>query len=235
MTLHMIQLTPDLARLMRWAAGQGLLPNRGETDLGYILHAVLAAAFGDHAPKPFALLRHPRRAPTLLGYTAHSGAALRTHAATFAMPDLCDLLDLDRLADKAMPDRFADGQRLGFELRVRPTVRTDRHGDRDGTLEKDAFLLSLPGSDRGEVYATWLSSHLGASGARARQLTLDSFQMTRIQRRGANRGLRQMQGPDASFSGVLEVADPEAFAALLARGVGRHRAFGFGMLLLRPA
>ena len=27
----------------------------------------------------------------------------------------------------------------------------------------------------------------------------------------------------------------EAFARLLARGVGRHRAFGFGMLLLRPA
>jgi CRISPR system Cascade subunit CasE len=25
-----------------------------------------------------------------------------------------------------------------------------------------------------------------------------------------------------------------AFRALLARGVGRHRAFGFGMLLLRP-
>jgi len=30
------------------------------------------------------------------------------------------------------------------------------------------------------------------------------------------------------------VRDPTGFAALLARGVGRHRAFGFGMLLLRP-
>ncbi|MEQ8964701.1 MAG: type I-E CRISPR-associated protein Cas6/Cse3/CasE [Azospirillaceae bacterium] len=41
--------------------------------------------------------------------------------------------------------------------------------------------------------------------------------------------------PDAVFEGVLRVDDPAAFAALLARGVGRHRAFGFGMLLLAPA
>ncbi|MCG7354751.1 MAG: type I-E CRISPR-associated protein Cas6/Cse3/CasE [Roseomonas mucosa] len=40
---------------------------------------------------------------------------------------------------------------------------------------------------------------------------------------------------DAVFEGVLRVADPAAFVALLARGVGRHRAFGFGMLLLRPS
>ena len=32
--------------------------------------------------------------------------------------------------------------------------------------------------------------------------------------------------------GALTVIDPDAFAALLARGVGRHRAYG--MILLRP-
>jgi CRISPR system Cascade subunit CasE len=30
------------------------------------------------------------------------------------------------------------------------------------------------------------------------------------------------------------VVDADKFAALLARGVGRHRAFGYGMLLLSP-
>ena len=34
--------------------------------------------------------------------------------------------------------------------------------------------------------------------------------------------------------GALTVTDPDAFAALLARGVGRHRAYGYGMILLRP-
>ena len=36
------------------------------------------------------------------------------------------------------------------------------------------------------------------------------------------------------MSGTLRVTDPAAFAAGLARGIGRHRAFGFGMLLLAP-
>ncbi|GHE81823.1 hypothetical protein GCM10019059_44550 [Camelimonas fluminis] len=45
---------------------------------------------------------------------------------------------------------------------------------------------------------------------------------------------RRIEGPDATFHGSLVVTDPEAFTILLARGVGRHRAYGYGMLLLRP-
>ena len=44
-----------------------------------------------------------------------------------------------------------------------------------------------------------------------------------------------MEGPDVGFSGVLVVHDGEKFARLLSHGVGRHTAFGYGMLLLRPA
>ena len=42
-------------------------------------------------------------------------------------------------------------------------------------------------------------------------------------------------GPDATLKGSLRITDPTAFAHLVARGVGRHRAFGFGMLLLHRA
>jgi CRISPR system Cascade subunit CasE len=52
---------------------------------------------------------------------------------------------------------------------------------------------------------------------------------------GPTRPARILERPDAVFEGRLAVADPDAFRARLARGVGRHRAFGFGMLLLRPA
>jgi CRISPR system Cascade subunit CasE len=45
---------------------------------------------------------------------------------------------------------------------------------------------------------------------------------------------RYCEGPDAVMRGNLIVSDPAAFAQLLARGIGRHRAYGFGMLLLRP-
>ncbi len=44
-----------------------------------------------------------------------------------------------------------------------------------------------------------------------------------------------MTMPEAEFEGTLEVLDGTAFHAVLARGIGRHRAFGYGMLLVRPA
>jgi CRISPR system Cascade subunit CasE len=39
--------------------------------------------------------------------------------------------------------------------------------------------------------------------------------------------------PEATFHGTFEIQDPTQFAAMLARGVGRHRAYGYGMVLLR--
>ena len=56
----------------------------------------------------------------------------------------------------------------------------------------------------------------------------------RLQRRAGGRQIFSRR-PDVTFRGTLQVTDPDRFHALLARGVGRHRAFGFGMLLLRPA
>jgi CRISPR system Cascade subunit CasE len=228
----MIQLRPDLGRLMRWATREGLVPARGEADLGYVLHAALAGGFGPLAPKPFAL--QAGRTPSVLGYSAQDGKALRTQADSFAVPEIHNLLALDGLACKAMPAAFLLGQRLGFAVRARPVVRTDREGDRNRVVERDAFLLSPPGSNRGEVYTSWLARHLEAGGARVVMVALEAFRLTAVQRRADDRGFRSRCGPDATFGGILEVSDPDAFATLLARGVGRHRAFGYGMLLLRP-
>lgn len=41
--------------------------------------------------------------------------------------------------------------------------------------------------------------------------------------------------PNAVLEGTLRVTDADAFTSLLARGIGRHRAYGFGMLLVRRA
>lgn len=236
----MLQLAPDLSWLIRWAEPQRLLHARQDDDLGYVLHAALRAAFGDLAPAPFALVRDTARPARLLAYSGHAAAALREHASAFAEPDVAGFLGLADLAEKPMPDRFAEGRRLGFSLRVRPVVRTDRAGDRAHTRERDAFLAAIEGTapgagpSRGDVYQAWLAQRLAEGGARPEQLILDSFRLTTTMRRDSARKPRGLRGPDASFSGVLAVADPDRFAALLARGVGRHRAFGFGMLLLRP-
>ena len=240
MTLHMVQAQLDMAGVMRWAGLQGLLMARGADDFGYTLHALLAANFGSLAPKPFALVEHPRRPPALLAYAAHDATALRGHAACFAMPDAAAALGVADLMSKPMPARFEIGQRLGFGVRVRPVVRTDRGGDRTRAREVDAFLAAVAGTppgagpDRGSVYQAWALRHLEQGGAVVESLELESFQLGRVLRRAHDRSLRPQPGPDARFVGTIRVADPNLFAATLARGIGRHRAFGFGMLLLRP-
>ena len=35
--------------------------------------------------------------------------------------------------------------------------------------------------------------------------------------------------------GTITIVDPGKFTELVAHGIGRHRAYGYGMLLLRPA
>ena len=231
----MVQLAPAMEHLVRWGIERGVLPESGGSDLGYVLHALLHAAFGALAPRPYALQQRPQRPAQLLAYTGHPVAALRAQAAAFAEPAASEALGVASLAGKAMPDRFVAGQHLGFTVHVRPVVRTDKDGDRDRAKEVDAFLLSPIGSGRGEVYAAWLARHLAAGGATLDGVALDAFQLLPVQRRDGARRLRGLGGPDATLSGTLRVTDPDAFAALLTRGVGRHRAFGYGMLLLRPA
>lgn len=237
MTLRMLQLTLDARRFQQWAVAQRL--TRAGDDLGYAAHALLAAVFGDLAPKPFRLLERGERL-TLLGYARADGAALRDHARTFAEPLMLELASVAELAVKDMPGTWPAGRRLGFEVRVRPIRRQDRDGDRNRTREIDVFLAEALAVGRDQrirreaVYTEWLAGELARGGARLESAQMTAFQRSLATRRGRDRNLRATEGPDATMRGVLSVTDGDAFARLLTRGVGRHRAFGYGMLLLRP-
>jgi CRISPR system Cascade subunit CasE len=234
MSLTLLQCHPERRRLAAWATRFGL--TAGGDDLGYALHTLLATAFGAAAPKPF---RHFDDARGLLAYSAHNAEQLQL-AAQMAAPEVHATLGLERFATRSFPTEWATGRRLGFELRVRPVLRT-----REGR-ERDVFLAEIDkrsGADgelsRETVYAEWLARELArGDAARVEQVQLDGFQLAASVRKGyaaeGKRPSKRMAGPDALFSGELTVRDPTGFAALLARGVGRHRAFGFGMLLLRP-
>lgn len=242
MNLHLLRLEPNAATLAQWATRNRLLSSDG--DYGYALHALLAAAFGKQAPKPF---RYLGGRQGLLAYATGELEELRLGAA-LATPDVARALGLDTLDGRLFPAAWRSDQCLAFETRVRPVVRTA-----DGR-ERDAFLHALGDSPSAEmaaeqssiarresIYAEWLSKQLAADGAAVLvNAQMDSFALTRVLRRGGTgdngkRKTTQTAGPDVVFKGQLKVGDPQAFAGLLARGLGRHRAFGFGMLLLRPA
>ena len=160
------------------------------------------------------------------------------------MPDpaqVC-ILGAGRIVSKPMPTGWQSGRRLGFETRIRPTVRRSRNADSRPGKECDAFALEAcrypPGDmphSRETVYGDWLSRQFDRRGGAQldRQHTkLVSFQRTRAVRK---RHARYSEGPDVVMRGVLTITDPGAFSNLLANGIGRHRAYGYGMLLLRPA
>jgi CRISPR system Cascade subunit CasE len=244
MTLHMLRLDPDPFGAARWGSAAGVF--REGSDDGYLWHTLLKAAFGDLAPKPF---RHVERrtGSYIVGYTTSDKATLLSHAQAFADPAVAEAIGLPTLAVKQMPHKFACGQRFSFEVRVRPVVRTTRN-DKHGKpgREVDAFLAAAHRTtealSREEVYREWLMKNLGGSVSTSR-IRIDALRRSRLLRRGAPDALgrrplitlgKQGGGPDLIMAGELTVNDPEAFQALLARGLGRHRGFGFGMLLLLP-
>lgn len=253
MTPHLVRARIDRAALHAFAARTGTL----DDDLGYALHLALRRRFGAAAPQPFRVLEPDRSEPLLLGY-AGEPEALRAPA---SLPDPTGEwggLDLgaifrESFEARLMPRPWPEGLSLRFEARLRPVrrhgprVRSARAAEgREATgTEHDAFLsahesLEPPtlGHTREAVYATWLSERL-APAAALDEVRLTAFRRTRVLRAvpgrgGRGRRGRGTEGPDALMTGRLTIRDGPGFARLLTRGVGRHCAFGFGMLLLRP-
>lgn len=239
-TLHMIGLPLDLGALRRWAAGRGFA-----ADEGRALHHLLCETFGRGILQPFRLMvARGGRAGTLYAYTTQDETALREMARETATPDALVVCDPGRLAVKPMPDGWREGRRLAFDIRVRPVRRILRpvSGFARKGAEVDAFLIEalrrFPGGPpkdaetglrRDQVYAEWLGERLGDAAH------LETIRMTRFERTRALRAGESCQGPDVSFQGELTITDGARFAEKLARGIGRHTAYGYGMLLLRPA
>jgi len=240
MTFHMLRIDHNPARFSAWAAREGL--QWQSADPGYAWHAILRAAFGDAAPKPFRPVEPLRGAPYLLAYSDQDAAAMRERAATVADSAVSAALDFAAMASKPMPETFPNGARFDFELRARPVLRVDRDGDRGRTRERDAFLVAIEKAPDGErvdretVYRDWLAARLENAGVEVNPdgLRILAQRRARILRRNRARALTAVDGPDVVMCGGLTVREPIRFADTLRRGIGRHRAFGFGMMLLRP-
>lgn len=241
MSLTLLHCRPDPYAFATWAQRHHLLSPDG--DDGYALHALLSAALGGAAPRPFRYLSPARG---LLGYCRQDASAVQD-AAALAPPDLAAILNLDALAVRPFPETWRTDQRLDFEATLRPVVRTANRHERDAFLHR---LESIAGQapappdtaapGREAVYREWLTARLGADGAAdLLSARMDGFRLARVLRRPAGsdgqRRQRVCSGPVAHFSGTLQIRNPAAFARLIATGIGRHRAFGFGMLLVRPA
>ena len=255
MDTYLISGSISMHDFRRWA-GQRALIKRGMFDEGFALHILLSELFGKSELQPFRLIAPKRgRMATLYAYTDVDLETLQETARLTGTPDNIKVLNPENILSKPMPTEFEPGQRLGFNLKMRPTRRIAKAipaPDGKNSLAKgsevDAFLLNVwryfpdgkdnvdvsakaAGETREKVYIAWLAERLeGTAAIEENQSRLVSFQRSRALR-GDGLG---PEGPDVTLDGTLIVGDAEKFSTQIRGGVGRHKAYGYGMLLLRP-
>ena len=205
--LHLHELHLDIPSLYRW------VPRRSEVsrDINYLTHSVLCASLSN-PPHPFVLF--PRgNTLKVLGY---SHAPLSEESFSLAEPFARNVF----LDFRSVPFPELDlGVRVRFRVTCVPSKRLSRSG-KEVPLDLCASL-------------SWFRERM------------KGFHITNCTIKGAERfkGIRSRHdgsfartGPlsAVTFTGSAEVADREGFNRTLRRGVGRHRAFGFGAVLLSP-
>ena len=130
------------------------------------------------------------------------------------------------------------GDIVSFRVRLCPVMRNGSSGKE---IETDAFLVMLRRAEaagqtppkRMQVYRQWASGRF-ADCLNVSKTYIERYEQIRPCRRGAPGHLGAPAAIgwrpviEVSMSGV--VIDAERFAQLAPRGIGRHKAFGFGYL-----
>ena len=253
MTTHLIHALINMRDFNRWAGERGLV-QRGAFDEGYALHILLSAMFGKAVLQPFRLFASERRrSAALYAYADIDAKVLQQTAAAVGATRLhrSDRSTTDSIETDALSLRARAASRLRYPAPARASTGPDPNGPAERTPATEgsgsgriptgghatipqgwadpAAAASKNGVTRESVYTDWLIERLGAA-ASVEQCNLAAFR-----RNHAIRGAeRTLEGPDTTLHGTLAVSDPTVFAQILRNGIGRHRAYGYGMLLLRP-
>lgn len=229
---YMARIVLDAALINKEFSRRPALRNR-PLDPGYLVHSALRELFGEAAPAPFAVVSEKGRAIEVLGYTNRN---------TLAVKDGAPSLLREEAKFKQMPESFAAGKRYRFRLRACPVVRQGKPkgGRTERNSEIDAYLAAIERQEdknksiqREDVYRKWLERRF-SEAVDLGNVRLTLFRLSSFLRRNNRRESRVLLRPEVVFEGKLKVKNPEQFATILRKGLGRHKAFGFGMILLKP-
>ncbi|MDR1423372.1 MAG: type I-E CRISPR-associated protein Cas6/Cse3/CasE [Azoarcus sp.] len=149
------------------------------------------------------------------------------------------------------------GDCLRFILRANPVIAVRRDGKsirHDVVMHEKKRLLAekgvrkwsdLPENERPLSYElvrqtcqTWLEKRAVEKGfafdAHAENFAVDAYQPLRLDTADKKNNDRGIRFTSVDFSGILTVTDPERFQKALVEGIGPAKAFGCGLLLVRP-
>nr|WP_123589572.1 type I-E CRISPR-associated protein Cas6/Cse3/CasE [Salinisphaera halophila] len=144
---------------------------------------------------------------------------------------------------KRFDPQLRSGDRLGFKLRANPTVArpagAGKRSQRSDVMMHAKF--GFPQADRNspECQAAmeaaairWLARQGDKAGFALRAETaVETYRQHELSKR--NGGNRTVQFSSVDYSGLLEVTDADRFIEAMARGFGRAKAFGCGLMLIR--
>ena len=153
--------------------------------------------------------------------------------------------DLLAVETKDFAPPLASGQRLAFMLRANPVVT--RWDALKGRSRRDDVVMSVlhhvaAGFERAMARQdavaaagrAWLAAQGSRYGFQVRDtdLRVDGYLPRLIPR---EHGRKAVRFATLDFDGVLTVTDPAAFMAALENGFGKAKAWGCGLMLIRPA
>lgn len=127
------------------------------------------------------------------------------------------------------------GQTLRFNLRANPTVC--KNGKRHDLLMEAKRQRKTQGDSRGYLVLSAASGAdvVGAPGEQngftLRETSVDAYRQQQIRR---EKSRQMIQFSSVDYTGVLVLNDPVLFLQRLAQGYGKSRAFGCGMMMIKP-
>jgi CRISPR system Cascade subunit CasE len=228
-----------------------LLPDdRGERT--HAAHRLVWSLFaGDETRKRDFLFREMEPAKSISG--GRTSFFVLSHGAPNAEHPLLEV------ESKPFAPALSKGDRLGFSLRANPVKQTGAKAATATTsakaaIRRDVVMDALHRVERGrkrieqrplliqQAGYAWLADRASRSGFRllaeppeeepddddSTLLRIDGYEQLHFPKLGKKGRISVLE-----FDGVLEVTEPELFLSRVSSGIGRARAFGCGLLLIR--
>ena len=225
----MLQIQTDINMTAAARHVAQFFPRRAISDPGYVIKTILTEAFGGPVLRPWALRAQRQQHAVIVAYSSKPIDEI-TSRLGLALPSVRTCVG--EVFGYPVP-ALAKEQRLRYTVRLCPTIRSTNRGETDAFLLAADMVSPDAGLTRDAIYRQYLAERL--PGVRLDTCRLEGFQLhAMVRKREGGSGLAARKFPDAVLSGELTLVEPSHFMEVLAKGVGRQRAFGYGMVMLQP-
>jgi len=208
---------------------------RPKADFGYVIHGLLNILFRGFPPNSFYF---DQVSGDLHFYTRFNKDHLDQHLARKNREACNGLGFLSSCRGYDVSDislLIENNQKHSFQIQI-PPIQHQSHTRR----EMDVFSAAQGSrQERQDAYTTWIVNRLTNSGLCDVQIDDVAIGQSKVLRKGA-RSLTSRTRDEvifdlsvATFTGSFVTPEKQCFLRTLLNGVGKHKAFGFGMLLIK--